>query len=870
MITYHRSSEDLDALVLSEDLHLISEAMPQMVWIARADGWNVYFNQQWVDYTGLTLAESYGHGWNKPFHPDDRLHAWDAWQDAVTNNSVYSLECRLRRKDGVYRWWLIRGVPVLDQAGTILKWVGTCTDIDDIKQAETQVRMAAEREQAAEALRKSEAKFRMLYEHSPDAIFLAVPGGTILHANPAACAIFGMTEQEICAGGRKILEDADDPRHDLAREERTRAGKVKYEATHVRKDGSRFPSEVSSVVVEGGSMSIVILRGITERKKAEKALHESEERFRTLADNIPQLCWIANSDGWIFWYNRRWYEYTGTTPKQMEGWGWQSVHDPETLPQVLERWQASIATGKPFDMVFPLRGSDGVFRDFLTRIMPVHDRNGRIARWFGTNTDITEQKLAERERETQLEFLRLVNESTSVRELVKAAVGFFQRQSGVEAAGIRLREGNDYPYYEVRGFPEQFVLQENELCSRDPLGNPVCDGAGNPVLDCMCGNVVCGRFDPRQSFFTTFGSFWSNCTTELLACSSEEDRQARTRNRCNGEGYESVALIPLTLGGERLGLLQLNDHQTGKFTPELIALWERLCGYLAVAVSKFRTEEKLQRAHSELERRVEERTVELARTVATLKAENAERTRVEQELREKDGMLLQQSRMAAMGDMLFNIAHQWRQPLNALGLTVQQLGLLYEFGEFSKEILDDSIDKATDIVKHLSQTINDFTNFSRTDREKIRFEVAGVLAKTLSLTNDSFSQQNIAVTVDISGEPQINGYPNEFGQVLLNILMNAFDALQERRADNARIRVRLWSEGNKAVVTITDNAGGIDEEISPKIFDPFFTTKEQGKGTGIGLFLAKTIIEKNMGGRLSTRNVEDGAEFRIEVENDRS
>ena len=130
-------------------------------------------------------------------------------------------------------------------------------------------------------------------------------------------------------------------------------------------------------------------------KQKEETLKESEEQFRTLADSIPNLAWWANADGYIIWYNRRWYEYTGTTPKQMEGWGWQSVHDQQRLPKVLERWKASIATGEPFDMEFPLRGADGVLRPFLTRVVPLKDSAGLVLRWFGTNTDISEQKQAE-------------------------------------------------------------------------------------------------------------------------------------------------------------------------------------------------------------------------------------------------------------------------------------------------------------------------------------------------------------------------------------------------------------------------------------------------------------------------------------------
>ncbi|HAR42074.1 MAG TPA: hypothetical protein DCS07_05500 [Bdellovibrionales bacterium] len=125
-------------LVDSEkEFRLLAEAMPQIVWITRPDGWNIYFSPQWVDYTGQTLEESYGHGWHKPFHPDDQKRAWDAWQNATKNLDAYSLECRLRRADGVYKWWLIRGVPVLDAQGTVLKWFGTCTDIDDLKHAQS-------------------------------------------------------------------------------------------------------------------------------------------------------------------------------------------------------------------------------------------------------------------------------------------------------------------------------------------------------------------------------------------------------------------------------------------------------------------------------------------------------------------------------------------------------------------------------------------------------------------------------------------------------------------------------------------------------------------------------------------------------------
>ncbi len=152
-----------DAIKTSEyEFRMLTEAMPQIVWITRPDGGNIYFNQQWMDYTGQTQEESYGDGWNKPFHPDDQQRAWEAWQNATKNGETYSLECRLRRADGVYKWWLIRGVPVLDEYGTILKWFGTCTDINELKQVEEELLQA---KTAADSANTAKSHFLATMSH---------------------------------------------------------------------------------------------------------------------------------------------------------------------------------------------------------------------------------------------------------------------------------------------------------------------------------------------------------------------------------------------------------------------------------------------------------------------------------------------------------------------------------------------------------------------------------------------------------------------------------------------------------------------------------------------------------------------------------
>lgn len=173
-----------------------------------------------------------------------------------------------------------------------------------------------------------------------------------------------------------------------------------FETMHSRADGTLYPVEVHlQLFTQSGRMVfLAIILDITTRRRAELALRDSEERFRTIVNTIPQLAWIAESDGSRTWYNQRWYDYTGTTPEEMEGLGWQKVHDIEMLPKVMERWINATAAGKAFDMEFPLRGADGRFRIFLTRAEPLRNAEGLVTQWFGTNTDVNEQRLGDKAR----------------------------------------------------------------------------------------------------------------------------------------------------------------------------------------------------------------------------------------------------------------------------------------------------------------------------------------------------------------------------------------------------------------------------------------------------------------------------------------
>ena len=336
------------------------------------------------------------------------------------------------------------------------------------------------------------------------------------------------------------------------------------------------------------------VKKLVAKKRAERSLEESEESYRMLFEGIQEgmaYCQMLYDDSarpvdWRYIkVNSQFTSLTGL--KDIEG-----KKVTEAIPGILDQ-------DPDLSIIYNRVASTGVPEKFeiyvssLRQWLDISVISPSLGYFSAIFEDVTERKRDEQEREMTIEFLRLVNESKDVGGLVESALTFFQKQSGCEAVGFRLKEGLDYPYYQARGFPEEFVLLETKLCSHDEHGDVCKDRNGNPLLECMCGNVICGRFDPTKKFFTAKGSFWTNNTTKLLATSTDEDRQARTRNRCNGEGYESVALIPLYMGKERYGLLQMNDRRIGIYSPQLIAQWERLAGYLSVALSKFLTDEAL-------------------------------------------------------------------------------------------------------------------------------------------------------------------------------------------------------------------------------------------------------------------------------------
>jgi PAS domain S-box-containing protein len=234
------------------------------------------------------------------------------------------------------------------------------------------------------------------------------------------------------------------------------------------------------------------------------------------------------------------------------------------------------------------------------------------------------------------------------------------------------------------------------------------------------------------------------------------------------------------------------------------------------------------------------------------------------EIRQRDQALLHQNRLAAMGEMLSNIAHQWRQPLNSLGLHTQLLPSEFKHGGLNKEYIDKYVEDGMLIIEHLSGTIDDFRFFFRPDKEKVAFSVQDSVTRAIKLIKASYDFNNIEIVMNCIDDHIIHGYQNEYSQVILNILCNAKDVLLTRKTVNPKVMITMKVEDGRSVVTISDNAGGIPDEIIDKVFEPFFTTKGP-QGCGIGLFMSKNIIERNMNGLIKVRNNEVGAEFWVKV-----
>ncbi len=232
---------------------------------------------------------------------------------------------------------------------------------------------------------------------------------------------------------------------------------------------------------------------------------------------------------------------------------------------------------------------------------------------------------------------------------------------------------------------------------------------------------------------------------------------------------------------------------------------------------------------------------------------------------EKDHLINQKSRSASMGEMIENIAHQWRQPLNILALVIQDIYISGQLGTLDADKLEENYSKANNVLQYMSQTIDDFRNFLKESDGIEVFALHDIFQSVEHIMVPSLKINNISITLPQVEGVHIEGNRNEFLQVILNIIKNAQDAILLNKIKKGEIVIGVTQSDSKIVISIEDNAGGIPQEYIDKVFDPYFTTKHKSQGTGIGLYMSKQIIEKNNDSKLYVTNTKEGANFCIEV-----
>ncbi|QWV95687.1 PAS domain S-box protein [Geomonas oryzisoli] len=657
---------------------------------------------------------------------------------------------------------------------------------------------------------------------------------------------------------------------------------------------------------ESSCRFIGVIFDVTGRKAIEEELRMSVQRFRDLADSMPQIVWTANPDGNLDYLNAHFENYTGLRRcilVRTKGDPGSLINDcihPEDREATAHAWSHAVATGEIYQIEQRIRHRDDAYHWHLTRAVPQLDETGRVVKWYGTATDINDlRETQEKLRASETRF-RWLYESSLI------AIFFWNRDGFITDANEAYCELVGYDEAQCRGGTlslADVTTPEEYAKDRAAMDETITRGISKTYE-----KIFIKRNSNEKVAALTALARMAESTAEGIGFAVDLTDQKRAEQALK----KSEARLKLAVEATGLGIFDVN-LQTGKGDWSDIA--KRHYG-LAPDVD-VELEMVLRLVHAEDRERLEQIVKDARsttgaglysaeyRTIApdgkvrwlsmrarvsydeygaplrlvgaclnitdsvlaqeALREEMTERVRAVEELRRQEQLLIRQGRLAAMGEMIGNIAHQWRQPLNTLGLIVQELPSYYEKGLFTKQYLDNSVSRAMQVINYMSQTIDGFRNFFGPEKEQQKFLAAAALEQTLSILQAAFAAARIEFDVSADPEAEIFGSPNEYSQVLVNILMNAKDALAERKVAQPKITVRLHRENGKTVLSIEDNAGGIPADIIDKVFDPYFTTKGPDKGTGIGLFMSKTIVEKNMKGSLTVCNTDLGARFCIEV-----
>jgi PAS domain S-box-containing protein len=565
-----------------------------------------------------------------------------------------------------------------------------------------------------------------------------------------------------------------------------------------------------------------VAQDISTRKAAEDTLRQSEEVLRALANTIPQLAWMAQADGAIVWFNERWFNYTGTTPDQVVGSGWQSTCEPSVLPAVMERWRATIRSGNPFEMEYPIRGADGKYRWFLTRVNPVRDRHGLVARWFGTNTDVDEVKRAEQALREESHVLELLNSTGSalastrdLRSLLQAAADAATGIAGARHGAFLYhgREGTDGKLFSL------YTVSGASTAEFEPFGETGPTALFAPGLaDQAVVRADDITQDQRFQGVSPFG----------LPAGHPPVRS-----------YLAVPVVAHS--GEVLGTMFFGHPEPGVFTERTERIVSGIAAQAAVAIDNARLYEAAQRA-------AEERKVLL---------ENERLARLDAE------------RTSQMKDeFLATLSHELRTPLSAILGWAQVL----RRGGRDQNDLQKGLQTIERNARAQAQLIEDLLDMSRITSGNVLLDMqavapAGFIDAAIETVRPAADAKNIRIEKHYVDDPgTIAGDPARLQQVVWNLLSNAIKFTPR----DGLVEIVLARSDNNVAITVRDNGAGIKPEFITHVFERFrqadaSMTRRHG-GLGLGLAIVKHLIEQH-GGTVRAESAGEGrgSSFTIEL-----
>ena len=440
---------------------------------------------------------------------------------------------------------------------------------------------------------------------------------------------------------------------------------------------------------------------------------------------------------------------------------------------------------------------------------------------FERNRELEAELAARKQVETRDRLaqavLELLNCSESPEETIRSILHLIKQHTGYSAVGIRLRRGDDFPYFVAHGFSDGHLLTENTLLAHDAQGGICRDKDGAIALECSCGLVISGRADPANASFTLGGSFWSNKLGFVSDHPTEQDPRVHPRNCCTLDGFLSVALIPLRSGQEIIGLLQINDRQPDQFTLESIQFFESLSNSIGIALTRLQAV--------------------------------AERDKLEIQLR-------QAAKMEAIGHLAGGVAHDFNNKLQIISLTTEMLQAMLPP---ENPILPD-LDTIQQAAKESANLTKQLLAFSRQEAiEPVAIDVKAAIVGSLKMLRRLIGEN---IQLNYVQEPDVGHVfmdPVQLDQILANLVLNARDAIavtghititaipQQLLAVDVPNPSEFMPPGEYVRLTVRDDGMGMTPEIQAHIFEPFFTTKGVGKGTGLGLATVYGVVKQNHG-----------------------